>query len=303
MPRGFTDADVSDQSGKIFLVTGANTGIGFETARVLALRGARVLLGCRSRTKAEAAVTALRTYRADVDVDVVELDLGSLASVAQAAERVHREPRLDGLVNNAGVMMPPRQVTIDGFELQFGVNHLGHFALTSHLLPLLEQTANARIVNTSSNGHRFGDIYFKDLMAERFYERITRYGMSKLANLLHTYELDRRLRAKGSSTRALAVHPGGSDTELFRHFPKVLQALGVPLLRPFMNTAAQGAWPTLMASTAPQAEGGRYYGPGGLFQLAGPAREVRSNRKSRDTRRARRLWDVSVELTGVDPGL
>jgi len=179
---------------------------------------------------------------------------------------------------------------------------LGHFALTGLLLPLLEETRDSRVVTTSSNAHKMGSIDFDDPHAEKRYSRLGRYGMSKLANLLFTYELDRRLRQKGSDTIAVAVHPGGSDTELGRHL-KGAFALLIPLLRPFLNSAPAGAWSTLMGATAPGVLGGQYFGPRSLGELTGPARQVRSNAKSMDEGVARRLWDLSLELTDVNPGL
>jgi NAD(P)-dependent dehydrogenase (short-subunit alcohol dehydrogenase family) len=225
--KGFTDLDVPDQSGRTFFVTGANTGIGFEASRVLASRGARVLLGCRDRAKASDALAGIEADHAGADVEVVELDLGDLASVEAAARVVAQEPRLDGLVNNAGIMMVPYAKTNDGFESQFGVNHLGHFALTGHLLPLLERTEGARIVNTSSNAHRTGEMDWDDLGAERKYNA------------------------------------------------------------------------SLMGATWPEADRNHYFGPSGLGQVAGPAKVVEGSTRSRDVESARRLWQVSEELTGV----
>lgn len=301
--RGFTSDAVGDQSGKTFFVTGANSGIGFETSKLLAARGGRVLLGCRDPQRAADALQAIRAETPQADVELVSIDLGDLASIRTAADRVAQEPRLDVLINNAGVMMPPRTLTADGFEQQFGVNHLGGFALTGLLLPLLERTPGSRIVNTSSNGHRFGEPDFDDLTAERSYSALQRYGASKFANLLHAYELDRRLRAKNSTTLAAVVHPGGTDTDLFRHLPSLL----VGVLRPFaglvINAPAAGAWPTLLAATHPDVEGGQYFGPARFAQVSGPARQVDSNRRSKDPALAKRLWDVSIELTGVDPGI
>ncbi|MCO4744811.1 MAG: SDR family NAD(P)-dependent oxidoreductase [Proteobacteria bacterium] len=303
MIKGFTAADVGDQSGKTFMVTGANTGIGFEAAKVLAARGGRVLMGCRNPTKAEDARARILADHPDADVILVAIDLGDLASVRAAADVVLEESRLDVLINNAGLMTPPRQLTKDGFESQFGVNHLGPFALTGLLLPLVEKTDGGRIVNTASTGHRFGSINFDDLAAEKSYVPLTRYGASKLANILHAYELDRRLKAKGSATLASAVHPGGTDSDLFRHMPQLFVNGIRPFARFVLNQPPEGAWPTLLAATHPEVRGGDYYGPAHLFQLFGPAKEVRSNRASHDEALAKRLWDWSVELTGVDPGL
>ena len=303
MIANFTDADVTDQTGKIVFITGANTGIGFEAAKVLAHKGARVLLGCRSEEKAGDAADRIRHEHPHAEVDGVILDLGDLASVRAAAAQVCQEPRLDCLVNNAGVGSPRRQATKDGFELQFGVNHLGHFALTGLLASKLEETAGSRIVCTSSNGHRSGQILFDDLRAEKSYSMMQRYAMSKLANLLHMYELDRRLRSRHSSTIAVGAHPGGAATDLSRHFPKMLNIIVLPIVRVLLNSAAQGAWSTLLAVAAPGVEGGQYFGPGGWREMAGPAKQVDSTALSKDPQLAARLWDVSVEQTGVDPGI
>ncbi len=300
----FTAADVPDQSGKTIFITGANTGIGFEAAKVFAGNGARVLLGCRNPEKGNDAVARIVAAHPDADVELVELDLSHLASVRCAAEVVAREPQLDVLVNNAGVMWNPKTITADGFESQFGVNHLGHFALTALLLSALEATPDSRIVTVSSVGHRLGngDLFWDDINADADYHPRDRYYASKLANLLFTYELDRRLRAKGSSTIAVAVHPGGSDTELGRHLSRGM-GLVLRAMRPLMNSAESGAWPTELAATAPGVEGGQYFGPSRFRELSGPARQVDSSRASKDLDKAKRLWDLSIEMTGVDPGL
>ena len=304
----FTDADVPDLTGKTIFVTGANTGIGFEAAKVFASKGARVLLGCRSTEKGMAALAQIADAHPGADVELIQIDLADLDSVRKAAERVAQEPRLDVLVNNAGVMWNPKTITKDGFESQFGINHLGHFALTGLLLPALEATPNSRIATVSSNGHRLGngDLFWDDINAAEDYHPRKRYYASKLANLLFTYELDRRLRAKGSSTIAVAVHPGASDTELSRYVSGpmgVFTRVATPLMRRFMNTAAEGAWPTELAATAPGVEGGQYFGPGGRGEMAGPAKQVESSSASKDTDKAQRLWDLSIEMTGVDPGI
>jgi len=305
---GFTAADVPDQSGKTFLVTGANTGIGFEAAKVFAGKGGRVLLGCRNSEKGEDALSGITDAFPGADVTLVQIDLSDLASVRAAAEVVAREPRLDVLVNNAGVMWNPRTITKDGFESQFGINHLGHFALTGLLLPTLEGTPNSRIVTVSSGGHRQGngDLFWDDINADQEYHPRKRYYASKLANLLFTYELDRRLRAKDSPSIAVGVHPGISDTELVRYatgFTGVMTRAMMPVMRPLFNTAEQGAWPTELGATAPGVEGGDYFGPSGRMEMAGPATQVDSSEESKDEEKARRLWDLSIEMTGVDPGI
>ncbi len=302
MIKDFTDAHVPDQTGKTFLITGANTGIGFEAAAVLAGRGARVLLGCRSVEKGRQAVQRITAAHSGADVEVVELDLAHLDSVRRAAAEVAAESRLDGLVNNAGIMNTPRMATRDGFEAQFGVNHLGHFALTALLLENLEATPRSRIVVISSQGHRRGDIHFEDIHASDSYSPAKRYYQSKLANLLFMYELDRRLRSRGSDTIAVGAHPGGATTELMRHMPAIVQRL-MPLAGGFLNSAAEGAWPTLAATTHPDVEGGQYFGPDGFYEMSGKARLVDSNDRSKDPQLAHRLWDLSIELTGIDPGI
>lgn len=308
MIQNFTAADVPDQSGKTFFITGANTGIGFEAAKVFAARGGRVLLGCRNSKKGEDALARIADAYPGADIALVQIDLSDLASVQAAAEVVAREPRLDVLVNNAGVMWNPKTTTKDGFESQFGINHLGHFVLTGLLLPTLEGTPNSRIVTVSSGGHRQGngDLYWDDINADQEYHPKKRYYASKLANLFFTYELDRRLRAKDSSTIAVAVHPGGSDTELVRYatgFTGVMTRATMRVMRPFLNTAEQGAWPTELGATAPGVEGGQYFGPSGRMEMAGPAKQVDSSDESKDEIKAKRLWSLSVQMTGIDPGI
>ncbi|MDX2381317.1 MAG: oxidoreductase [Acidimicrobiia bacterium] len=300
MAEGFTDTDVPDQSGRTVVVTGANTGIGFETARVLAAHGARVLLGCRSEERARLAMDAITDDVPDADLEFVALDQGDLASIEAAAAQIADEPRLDVLVNNAGIMVPPRELTTDGFESQFGVNHLGTFALTGRVLGKLGEQEGSRVVVTSSLAHRTGKIFFDDIDASASYRAQQRYQQSKLANLLFMYELDRRLTAAESDTIATGCHPGIAETELSRHMPKAI-ALIAPVLRPFFNTALQGAWPTLMAATSPDVGGGDYCGPSRRKETSGPATTVGSTSTARDVELARKLWDLSVEMTGVDP--
>ncbi|MFT6094662.1 MAG: NAD(P)-dependent dehydrogenase (short-subunit alcohol dehydrogenase family) [Pseudohongiellaceae bacterium] len=295
----YRESEIPSQDGKTIFITGANTGIGFETARVLAVSGARVLLGCRSEEKALGAIDKIKAIKNDADVSWVPLDLTSLASIKVAADIVSKESRLDALVNNAGVMIPPRQETSDGFELQFGVNHLGHFALTGHLLHKLKDQTGARIVNVSSLAHRSGRIDYKDIHAEKKYERMTRYSMSKFANILFTYELQRRLEQTNSPAISVACHPGGSATELGRYLPPFFSLLLMPL-NLLMNTPAEGALPTLMATTGGQVHGGDYFGPMRMGELIHSAHKVNTTAASKDEADAARLWDLSEELTGVD---
>lgn len=300
--KGFTAADVTDQTGKTMVITGANTGLGFEAAAVLAGKGARVIIACRSQQKAAEARDSILGRHPGADVAIVTLDLSSLASVKKAAAELRKEPRLDVLINNAGIMVPPYELTEDGFESQFGVNHLGPFALTGLLLEQLRATPGARIVSTSSIAHKRGKIDFDDINAERGYNPMLRYGQSKIANLYFAYELQRRLDAAGDPTLSVAAHPGIAATELLRYMPKAMATV-VSLFKPLFNTAAEGAWPTLCAATWEGVRGGDYYGPSKRRETAGPAVRVKSNRRSHDRNVARRLWDLSIEMTGVDPGI
>lgn len=289
----WTAKDIPELEGRVALVTGANSGLGLEAAVLLAGAGARVVLACRSRSKAEAAAA-----RIGEKAEVVPLDLASLASVAAAAEAVRaRYPRLDILINNAGLMAVDQARTEDGFEMQLGVNHLGHFALTAHLLPLLLAAPAARVVAVSSVGHRPGTIDFDDLMFERRrYDRWRAYFQSKLANLLFIVELERRFRLAGTPAKALAAHPGASGTDLGREGTGITNAL----LRPYSRLgqpARIGALPIVRAATDPGAKGGEFYGP--QFILAGhPVLETPS-RRARDRQVALRLWEESERLTGV----
>jgi NAD(P)-dependent dehydrogenase (short-subunit alcohol dehydrogenase family) len=296
----WTTADVPGQAGRTAVVTGANSGIGFEAARVLAEHGAAVILACRDTGKAKNAAARIAVTAPQAAVTVVRLDLASLASVREAAEEIRAgHDALDLLINNAGLMMPPRGVTADGFELQIGTNHLGHFALTGLLLDRLLPAGGSRVVTVSSNGHRVGRINFGDLQSERGYRRMAAYGQSKLANLLFTYELQRRLAAAGARTAALAAHPGTSSTELTRYMPAALDIANRALGWAYSQSARMGALPTLRAATDPAASGGEYYGPGGRFEFKGYPRRVQSSARSHDREVQRRLWQESQELTDV----
>ena len=298
MSRGFTADDVPDQTGRTIIVTGANAGIGFEVTRILAARGAQVILACRDADKAETAMSRIRAELPKAELSFLPLDLADLGQVKDMAKAVLAGPRIDVLVNNAGVMIPPKTLTKQGFELQFGVNHLGTFAFTGLIHPHVED----RIVITSSIAHKGGEIDFSDLSAARSYHNWQRYQTSKLANLLHMFELDRRLAAAGRATQAIGCHPGVALTELTRHLPMPLRAM-TPLAGPFFNSAAQGAWPTLQAATGAHVQGGDYLGPQGLGEVSGRSGPARATRTARDPKLARELWARSVDLTGVDPGL
>jgi NAD(P)-dependent dehydrogenase (short-subunit alcohol dehydrogenase family) len=293
----WTSERIPDQTGRVAIVTGANSGIGYQSALALAKKGATVVLAVRDEAKGRNAMEQIKEEQPGARVEVMKLDLASLESVrAFAAAFKQRHERLDLLVNNAGVMMPPtRSSTADGFELQLGTNHIGHFALTGLLLELLTSTPGSRVVNVSSAAHRWGGIDFDDLQWEkRRYKRMASYGQSKVANLLFTYELQRRLQAAGAETRALAAHPGWTATNLQRT-SGLFRALN-PL---FAMKPWQGALPTLYAATADDASGGQYYGPDGLGEMRGYPRPVGSSPASRDLETAARLWQISEQLSGV----
>jgi NAD(P)-dependent dehydrogenase (short-subunit alcohol dehydrogenase family) len=302
---GWTADDIPDQSGRVALVTGANSGIGFEAAAALAAKGAHVVLACRDAGKAKAAFEAIRGRRPDASLEVQPLDLASLASIRACADRVSAgHARLDLLLNNAGVMAIPRRTTADGFEMQLGTNHLGHFALTGLLLERLLAAPAARVATVSSSAHRPGRIHWDDLQLEHGYRRWSAYSQSKLANLLFAYELDRRLRRKGARAASTAAHPGYAATNLQfvgarmdeSRFMERVFALGNRLLG---QSAADGALPTLYAATSPDVASGDYVGPSRMFEAWGPPKKVGSSARSHDTADARRLWERSEELTGV----
>lgn len=293
----WTAADIPDLTGRVALVTGANAGLGLEITKLLAAHGARVLLGCRNRDKALAAMASIRSLFPAAELALVPLDLASLASIASAAQTVcETEARLDLLVNNAGLMALDRSRTVDGFEMQFGVNHLGHFALTADLMPMLRAVPGSRIVTMSSLGHRSGRLHLGDLMYDqRRYRRWSAYFQSKLANLLFSAELDRRLRLAGSSTMALAAHPGMCHTELGGEGSSItnrLLALSPILTQP----VPVGALPAVRAATDPAAQGGEFYGP--RFRVRGRPTLETPSRRARDRDDALALWERSVALTG-----
>ena len=289
--------DIADQRGRVAVITGANTGIGFHTAAQLAAKGAHVVLAVRNVTKGHEAVRRIHARGADGEVRVVELDLASLDSIGKAADILTEQlPRLDILINNAGVMWTPKTLTADGFEMQFGTNHLGHFALTGHLMDKLLATQNSRIVTVSSLAHsQNGPIEFTDLNCHGHYDPELAYSRSKLANLLFTYELQRRFQTANATTVAVAAHPGVSNTDLGRTFPLWARGAMVLLGQP----ADKGALPTLRAATDSGVRGGDYFGPARLRQSRGYPTLVRSSRRSHDAQLQRQLWQISEDLTGV----
>jgi len=293
----WTEADIPDQTGRIAIVTGANTGLGYDTARALATRGAKVVLAVRDTDKGKTAAANIAGVSPQADVVVARLDLSSLKSVRTAAEELKAAfPRIDLLINNAGVMYTPKQTTADGFELQIGTNHLGHFALTGLLLENLLPVEGSRVVTVASNAHKQrADIHFDDLQSERSYNRVAAYNQSKLANLMFTYELQRRLAAKNAPTMAVAAHPGLSGTDLMRTLPRLLR----PAIGLVGQSPEKGALPTLRAATDPNVRGGEYYGPDGFGEWRGDPVPVRSTARSHDPDAQRRLWTVSEQLTGV----
>jgi NAD(P)-dependent dehydrogenase (short-subunit alcohol dehydrogenase family) len=302
----WTSAEIPDQTGRTVLVTGANSGLGLRTAEALAARGAHVLMGCRDATRGEAARSEVATSATGPAPEVVPLDLADLGSVRDAARSVaDAVERLDVLVNNAGVMAMPLRRTADGFELQFATNHLGHYALTGLLLPVLLRAKGPRVVTVSSNVHRMGRNDWSDPNWERRrYLKWLAYGQSKLANLLFTRELARRAHEAGSPLVAVAAHPGNSATHLL---PASTEASGNRLVGQMMNWGNQligqpdsaGALPQLYAATMPDVIPGEYFGPDRLFQLRGHPTRVGSSAAARDDEAARRLWQLSEELTGV----
>jgi protochlorophyllide reductase len=308
----WTASEIPDQTGRIALVTGANSGLGLETARALASHGATVVLGCRSRARAEAARRELLPT-ATGPIDLLDLDLADLESVDRAAaELAERYGRLDLLINNAGVMAPPRRFTRQGFELQFGTNHLGHFALTRALLPLLRRREGARVVTVTSGAQYFGRLDFDDLQGERSYDRWKAYSQSKLANVAFALELQQRLDAEsdaessdrepGGSGRilSLAAHPGLARTNLQPASVAAsgarLEALAYRLMDPLFQSAAMGALPQLFAATAPEAEPGGHYGPNQWGGMRGWPTAVRIAPAALDPGQRQRLWQVSEDL-------
>jgi NAD(P)-dependent dehydrogenase (short-subunit alcohol dehydrogenase family) len=283
------------------IVTGATGGLGFETALALAKAGAEVILTGRDDRKGQSAVEKISGEVTGARITFESLDLANLASVADFAQRMHARPSLDLLINKAGVMaLPRRQTTADGFEMQFGTNHLGHFALTARLMPLLRRASGPRVVSVSSLAHRTGFIDFADLQGARVYAPWKAYGQSKLATLMFALELQRRSDAAGWNLISNAAHPGFARTGLFASGPGGLVSLATDFAAPFFgHSAADGARPILFAATNPNAKPGSYYGPGGIGELRGSPAPALVMPQARDAATAARLWDVSEKLTGA----
>lgn len=294
--KKWDSTNISDQKERVAVVTGASSGIGFEAARVLAEKNARVIIAVRNLEKGNKAAEKIKRQHPNADLKVMELDLAELGSVRSFAEEFKRNyDRLDLLINNAGVMMPPYSKTVDGFELQFGTNHLGHFALTGLLLDMINTTSASRIVNVSSSAHTFGNLNLNDLNWEtRKYKKARAYGDSKIANIYFTYELQKRLEQAGHKTLVTASHPGWTATELQRH------AGLLSFLNNFFSQGIDmGALPTLYAAVGEDVNGSDYYGPSGWREMKGYPKKVTSNELSHDQEISQKLWDISEELTGV----
>ena len=302
MADNWTTTHIPDQTGKTAVVTGANSGLGLATARELARAGARVVLACRSEEKARGAMDSILSVAPSAELTAAVIDLGDLSSVRQFADRyISGRSDLDLLINNAGIMAAPRRLTKDGFESQFGTNHLGHFALTGLLLPALLKSPTPRVVTVSSHLHRRGTMRFDDLQGEGKYDRWGAYGQSKLANLMFCFELQRRAIQADVPLLSLAAHPGYASTNLQfaatdRFYEKALGWIGN---RVIAQSADMGALPTLYAATVPDLPGGSYVGPGGRGEQRGYPKVVGAAGKAYDEEGWRRLWEVSEQLTGV----
>lgn len=292
----WTAENISDQKGRVAIVTGSSSGIGYEAARVMANKNAEVIIAVRNQVKGDAALRQIRGQNPNADVKVMLLDLASLKSVKNFANEFKQNfTRLDFLINNAGVMVPPHSLTEDGFELQIGTNHLGHFALTLQLLDVIQKTSNARIVNVSSQAHVFGDINFEDLTWEkRKYKKWKAYGDSKIANLCFTNELGRKLAETGTNTKVTAAHPGWTATELQRH-----SGSSFLLVKLFAMKTKQGVLSTLRAAFDDNVKSGDYFGPDGFLEIKGYPVKVKMKDRAKNETIVKRLWDVSEELTGV----
>jgi len=311
----WTADDIPNLTGKIAVVTGANSGIGFAATKALAWKGAHVVMACRNLEKAQKAMAKIREEVPNASLEIIQIDLADLSSIQNLAQEfMNKHQSLHILLNNAGIMWTPKLQTVDGFELQLGTNHLGHFALTGRLMEVILNTDGSRVVTMSSSGHRSGKINFNDLQCDQSYSRFGAYAQSKLANLLFAYELHRKLRAAGSSVLSVCSDPGAVRTNLVttgmgmssgggvmrRIASFLMQVVFLIILSPLLvltQSAENGSLSILYAATSPEAESGAYYGPSGL-KRSSPKR-VESSEASHDVEVARRLWEISSELTGV----
>ncbi|HQN93603.1 MAG TPA: oxidoreductase [Prolixibacteraceae bacterium] len=303
MAKNWTFENIPDLQGKTIIMTGGNSGLGYESVKAFALKGATVVLACRNLAKGEKAKNEILKANPSGEIKVMQLDLASLASVEAFAKKFANEHKqLHVLLNNAGIMATPNVKTVDGFEAQLGTNYLGHYALTGHLLPLLKATSKSRVVNVSSLAHKGGKIDFNDLMFEkgRKFKPMRAYAQSKLANLLFAYQIQRFFEANNIDCIAVAAHPGGSNTRLAGHLEtnRFVEAIS-KIARGAMQPAAKGALPQIRASVDPNVKGGDYFGPHGLGELFGYPVLVKSNAASHNEENARKLWEVSEKLTGV----
>jgi NAD(P)-dependent dehydrogenase (short-subunit alcohol dehydrogenase family) len=299
MAGRWTASDIPDQGGRVAVVTGANSGLGLVTARELARAGAEVIMACRNVGKGEAAAERIRSEVPEARVRVERLDLAELSGVQDFAEQLSAD-QLHLLVNNAGIMAPPRRLTADGFESQFGTNHLGHFALTGRLLPRLLAAPEPRVVTLSSLAHRMGRIRFSNLQGERRYVNWLAYAQSKLSNLMFCFELQRRASEADSPLKSVAAHPGYSRTNLQFAAPPIYEQAVMAVTNVLVGQSAEmGALPTLYAATMPSLPGGSFVGPNGLQQVRGHPEVVTAAARAYDDAVWRRLWEVSEELTGV----
>ncbi|MHA1212647.1 MAG: oxidoreductase [Candidatus Heimdallarchaeota archaeon] len=304
MRKKWTTKNIPDLTEKVIIVTGANSGLGFEDAKEFARKGAKIILACRNLDKANKALIKILAKIPEAQAEIIQLDLGSIESIRKfVVEFKENHNRLDILVNNAGILRVPYQKTVDGFESQVGINHLGHFVLTSLLFNLLSKTKDSRVVNVSSFGHKNGDTDFDKFLYEegKEYDRRKAYGRSKLANLLFTYELDRRLKKANIAIIAVASHPGFSNTSMADHMYSGFVQFLRTLLGFILQSAANGALSTIRAAVDPQAKGGEYYGIKGIFgsERRGRPMIVESSKKSHNLKDAKKLWEISEKLTGV----
>lgn len=298
--KKFNINDIPNQKEKIAIVTGANIGLGYATALALAQKEMKVIMACRTLSKAEKAKTSILKEFPNADIEIIQVDLSSLKSVRTFAKiYTDKYSKLDLLINNAGIMMPPFSLSEDGFESQMAANYFGHFLLTGLLLNILKNTDNSRIISLSSIAHKSGKINFEDINSKKKYSSWNSYAQSKLACLMFAYELDRKLKASGSNTISVAAHPGVSTTNLTQHYPQIITKL-FHLIGPlFSQRPKLGALPTLYAALGNDVKGGDYFGPNGLGEMKGEAVKVDSTKLSKNKEIAAKLWELSEKLTGI----